>query len=75
MEARSVSNVMQHGGTILETERCPEFELSEIQDKAIEICKKNGIDALVIAGGDGSFQGRAEAGFQGFECRRHPLHD
>ena len=57
MAARSVSNIMQHGGTILETERCPEFELSEIQDKAIEICRRHEIDALVIAGGDGSFKG------------------
>ena len=65
MEARSVSNVMQHGGTILETERCPEFELSEIQDKAIEICKKNGIDALVIAGGDGSFKGAQKLAHKG----------
>ena len=65
MEARSVSNVMQHGGTILETERCPEFELSEIQDKAIEICKKHGIDALVIAGGDGSFKGAQKLAHKG----------
>lgn len=57
MEPRSVSNVMQHGGTILETERCPEFELDEVQEKAVEICKKHGIDALVVAGGDGSFKG------------------
>ena len=65
MEPRSVSNVMQHGGTILETERCPEFELSEIQDKAIEICRKNGIDALVIAGGDGSFKGAQKLAHKG----------
>ncbi len=55
MEARSVSNVMQHGGTILETERCPEFELSEIQDKAIEICKKNGYERAELLD-DGSLR-------------------
>jgi 6-phosphofructokinase 1 len=67
MEARSVSNVMQHGGTILETERCPEFELSEVQDKAIEICRKHGIDALVIAGGDGSFRGAQKLAHKGMK--------
>jgi 6-phosphofructokinase 1 len=67
MEARSVSNVMQHGGTILETERCPEFELSEVQDKAIEICRKHGIDALVIAGGDGSFRGAHKLAHKGMK--------
>lgn len=65
MEPRSVSNVMQHGGTILETERCPEFELSEVQDKAIEICKKHKIDALVVAGGDGSFRGAQKLAHKG----------
>ena len=67
MEARSVSNVMQHGGTILETERCPEFELSEVQDKAIEICRKHRIDALVIAGGDGSFRGAQKLAHKGMK--------
>jgi 6-phosphofructokinase 1 len=67
MESRSVSNVMQHGGTILETERCPEFELSEVQDKAIEICRKHGIDALVIAGGDGSFRGAQKLAHKGMK--------
>lgn len=67
MEARSVSNVMQHGGTILETERCPEFELSEVQDKAIDICRKHGIDALVIAGGDGSFRGAQKLAHKGMK--------
>ena len=67
MEARSVSNVMQHGGTILETERCTEFELSEVQDKAIEICRKHGIDALVIAGGDGSFRGAQKLAHKGMK--------
>ena len=65
MEPRSVSNIMQHGGTILETERCPEFELSEVQDKAIEVCRKHGIDALVIAGGDGSFRGAQKLAHKG----------
>ena len=57
MNARSVVNILQNGGTILETERCPEFELEEVQEAAVEICKKHGIDALIVIGGDGSFRG------------------
>ncbi|MBQ7796668.1 MAG: 6-phosphofructokinase [Lachnospiraceae bacterium] len=57
MDARSVCNILQRGGTFLESERCPEFELEEMQDKAIDICRKHGIDALVVIGGDGSFRG------------------
>jgi 6-phosphofructokinase 1 len=57
MDEHSVANILQYGGTILETERCPEMELEEIQDKAVEICARHGIDALVVIGGDGSFKG------------------
>lgn len=57
MDARSVCNILQRGGTFLESERCPEFELEEMQEKAVDICQKQGIDALVVIGGDGSFRG------------------
>ena len=57
LSARSVSHILQHGGTILETARCPEFELEEIQEQAAEICRRREIDALVIIGGNGSFHG------------------
>lgn len=57
MDARSVCNILQRGGTFLESERCPEFELEEMQEKVVDICQKQGIDALVVIGGDGSFRG------------------
>ena len=57
MEPSDVSDIIQRGGTILQTARCPEFLQSEVQDEAIEICRKYGIDALIVIGGDGSYRG------------------
>ena len=57
MDRSSVSDIIQRGGTILGTARCDEFRTSEGQQKGAEICKKHGIDGLVVIGGDGSFQG------------------
>ena len=52
-----VSNIIQRGGTVLKSARCEEFRTSEGRKKAADILKKEKIDALVIIGGDGSFQG------------------
>ncbi len=57
MEARSVSDTIQRGGTILQTARCMEFITEEGQKKGAEICRKHGIDGVVVIGGDGSFKG------------------
>ena len=57
MDAYSVSEIIQKGGTILQTARCLEFVEEEYQKKAAEICHKHGIDGLVVIGGDGSFRG------------------
>ena len=57
MDSRSVSDIIQRGGTILYTARCEEFRTEEGQRKGAEICKKHGIDGLVVIGGDGSFNG------------------
>jgi 6-phosphofructokinase 1 len=57
MNAHSVSDIIQMGGTILGTARCMEFVTPEGQEKGAEICKKHGIDGLVVIGGDGSFRG------------------
>ena len=53
----SVSNILERGGTILETERCLEMKLDEYQQKAADICNKHGIDGIVVIGGDGSYRG------------------
>ncbi len=57
MEAKDVSDIINRGGTILQTARCLEFKELEYQKKGAEICKKHGIDGIVVIGGDGSFQG------------------
>ena len=57
MEARSVSDTIQRGGTILQTARCKEFTTLEGQQKGAEICRKHGIDGIIVIGGDGSFRG------------------
>lgn len=57
MTPRSVSDSIQHGGTILRTARCEEFMTEEGQKKGAEICKKHGIDGLVAIGGDGTYRG------------------
>ncbi len=53
---RSVANIIQKGGTILETSRCNDMYSVEGRKKAIDALKAEGIDGCVIVGGDGSFQ-------------------
>lgn len=57
LDAHSVSDTIQRGGTILGTARCMEFKTPEGQAKGAEICKKHGIDGIVVIGGDGSYKG------------------
>ncbi|MCQ2549324.1 MAG: 6-phosphofructokinase [Lachnospiraceae bacterium] len=57
MDTRSVSDIIQRGGTILGTARCSEFRTEEGQQKGADICKKHGIDGIVVIGGDGSYRG------------------
>jgi 6-phosphofructokinase 1 len=57
MNSHSVSNTIQHGGTILETSRCAEFHTKEGRARAIAVMKKHGIEGLVAIGGDGTFRG------------------
>lgn len=57
LSVSSVGNIIQHGGTVLQTSRCPEFQHEEGRKEAANILKRKKIDALVIIGGDGSFNG------------------
>lgn len=57
LNAKSVSDIMHRGGTILLTARCSEMMNPEGQSKAAKICEILGLDALVVIGGDGSFRG------------------
>ncbi|MBN1869464.1 MAG: 6-phosphofructokinase [Candidatus Omnitrophica bacterium] len=54
---RSVSNIINRGGTILKTARSKEFMTEEGQKRAVATLKKHAIDALVVVGGDGSYRG------------------
>ena len=57
MTAKDVSDTIERGGTVLYTARCTEFRTEEGQRRGAEVCKKHGIDGLVVIGGDGSFAG------------------
>jgi 6-phosphofructokinase 1 len=57
MSRRSVSGIIQHGGTVLKTSRCPAFKTEEGVEKAVEFLEKKGIEGLIVIGGDGSFHG------------------
>jgi len=65
MNSRSVSEIIQRGGTILGTARCNEFKSLEGQQRGAEICRKHEIDALVVIGGDGSYMGAKKLSEQG----------
>lgn len=60
LDHRSVSGIINQGGTILKTMRCPEFHTEEGQSRAFETIKKNSIDAMVVIGGNGTFRGAHE---------------
>ena len=68
MNVRSVSEIIHRGGTVLYTARCLEFKTEEGQKKGAEMCKKLGIDALVVIGGDGSFRGAKALANLGIPC-------
>ncbi|MDE5616406.1 MAG: 6-phosphofructokinase, partial [Clostridia bacterium] len=57
MNKRSVSDIIQRGGTILKTARCPEFVEDKYMQMAVDNMEAYGIDGLVVIGGDGSFRG------------------
>lgn len=68
MDERSVGNIIQTGGTILKTSRCPDFKTKEGREKAIKNLKKFGIEGLVVVGGDGTFRGAKELIKEGIIC-------
>ena len=57
MNGSSVADIIHRGGTILYTARCMEFMTPEGQELGAKVCKKHGIDGVVVIGGDGSFRG------------------
>jgi 6-phosphofructokinase 1 len=65
MNGKSVSDIIHRGGTILLTARCPEMQTPEGVDKAAQVCKILGLDALIVVGGDGSLHGAQELARRG----------
>ena len=57
MDSKMVHEIARLGGTILFTARCNEFKTKEAQQRGAEILKENGIDGLIVIGGDGSYRG------------------
>lgn len=68
LKVRSVSDTIQHGGTMLYTARCKEFRFEEGLQKAKKTCLDNGIEGIVVIGGDGSFRGAADLSARGIPC-------
>ncbi len=65
MKGKDVSDIIQRGGTILGTARCMEFKTPEGQKKGADICRKHGIEGIVVIGGDGSYRGAQALSRQG----------
>ena len=65
---RDVSNIINHGGTMLYSDRCDKFKTPEGVALAAENCRKNGIDGIVTIGGDGTFRGATDMTEHGVPC-------
>lgn len=68
MTARTVSGIIQRGGTCLYTARCPEFVKPEGVALGKQKCDELGLDGIVVIGGDGSFRGAADLSAAGIPC-------
>lgn len=68
MNLRSVSNIINRGGTILYSARSPEFKTEEGMQKAIDVCKQMDMQGVVVIGGDGSFRGARDLSLRGVPC-------
>ncbi|MCC8074003.1 MAG: 6-phosphofructokinase [Clostridiales bacterium] len=68
MDLRSVSDIINRGGTILYSARSAEFATEEGMQKAIDQCHKWGIEGVVVIGGDGSFRGARDLSERGIPC-------
>ena len=68
LNMRSVSDIMQHGGTALYTARSPEFNTPAGVEKAANMCREKGIEGVVVIGGDGSFRGARDLTNAGINC-------
>ena len=72
MNLRSVSDIINRGGTILYSARSPRFKTEEGMQAAIRSCRERGIEGLVVIGGDGSFRGARDLSLRGVPCVARP---
>lgn len=68
LDARSVSDIIQLGGTMLYSARSEKFKTEEGIKEALETCKKFGIEGIVVIGGDGSYRGARDLSLAGIPC-------
>ena len=68
LDLGSVGGIIQRGGTKLYSARFPQFKEDQVQLKAIERMREEGIEGLVVIGGDGSYRGAMELTSKGFPC-------
>lgn len=68
LNIRSVSDIIHRGGTMLRSARCLAFKEEAGMQKAIDTCKKFGIEGIVVIGGDGSFRGARDLSLRGIPC-------
>lgn len=68
LDARSVSDIINRGGTFLCSARSPMFKTEEGMQKSVDNCKKEGIEGIVVLGGDGSFRGARDLTERGILC-------
>ncbi|WP_432352209.1 6-phosphofructokinase [Sporosarcina sp. A2] len=68
LQLGSVGDIIQRGGTMLRSARCPEFTTVEGREKALKQIKLNEIEGVVVIGGDGSFRGALELSKLGIPC-------
>lgn len=68
LDRKSVSDMLNRGGTFLGTARFPQFKQEAVRRECVEVMKQHGIDALVVVGGDGSYMGAKLLSELGFPC-------
>lgn len=68
MNLRTVSDIIHRGGTMLYSARSQEFVTEAGMQKAIDVCHENGIEGIVVIGGDGSFRGAKDLSVRGINC-------
>ncbi len=68
MHLRTVSDIINRGGTILYSARSERFKTEEGMQAAIRVCRERGIEGLVVIGGDGSFRGARDLSLRGVPC-------